>query len=84
MRILYTFTGASCKIVYKIVYNIYNFVRSREVILTVFPIPLSRLSLRQIQCRYVFLMLGYGGEASSLFHLDDFYLYAERFASALL
>jgi hypothetical protein len=29
-------------------------------------------------------MLGYGGEASSLFHLDDFYLYVERFASALL
>jgi hypothetical protein len=29
-------------------------------------------------------MLGYGGEASSLFHLDDLYLYAERFVSALL
>jgi hypothetical protein len=60
------------------------FAPSREVILTVFPIALSRLFLCQIQCRYVFLMLGYGGEASLLFRLDDFYLYAERFASALL
>ena len=60
------------------------FAPSREVILTVFPIPPSRLFLCQIQCRYLFLMLGYGGEASSLFHQDGFCLYAERFASALL